>query len=418
MSLRVRFAAVLFLSWVSCACSDDKTTGDGPSPASSARAYVGGTVIPAPNEPAIEDGVVLVEGEQIVAVGPRSAVQIPRGATRIDCSGGTVLSGFWNSHVHFMAPEWDGAANANAAALEHSLREMLTRWGFVHVADLGSELDNTLALRQRIESGELRGPSILTAGAPFITSGGQPIYVPQPLPELTDSAQATASVEARLDAGADLIKLMTASVVENPPPPVMPLEVVRAATHAAHARQRLVFAHPTNADGVWAAVDGGVDVLAHTAPDMGPWSADDVARLRGAGVRLTPTLSLFRYEMEKDDESEESMAEVEALVVGQLEAFRAAGGAALFGTDVGYTTLFDPSAEYALLQRAGLDFDAILSSLTTAPAELFEAEARTGRLLAGSEADLVVLEGDPRTEVSAWTRVKLAVRAGQTLFER
>jgi imidazolonepropionase-like amidohydrolase len=417
MFTRFRLALFIALSWLPAGCSNG-TTSDIPHAASTARAYVGGTVIRSPTEPAIDDGVVLIDGTRIIAVGSRASVRIPLGATRIDCTGGTVLAGFWNSHVHFMAPEWNGAAQANAEGLEGSLRTMLTRWGFVHVADLGSDLDNTLALRRRIENGELLGPSILTAGPPFITSGGQPVYVPVPLPELTDPEQANATVEAHLDAGADLIKLMTASVVQNPPPPIMPLNVVLSATRTAHARHAVVFAHPTNADGIWAAVDGGVDVLAHTAPDMGPWSMDDLSRMRGAGIRLTPTLSLFRYEMEKDDESEEIIASVESEVIGQLAAFHAAGGTTLFGTDVGYTPLFDPSTEYALLARAGLDFNAILSSLTTAPAELFEIPARTGRLNAGADADLVVLDGDPRKDVRAWTQVKTVVRAGQTLFER
>jgi len=417
MSNRNSLTLLVLLSCLQCACSN-ATTENVPEVVSTARAYVGGTVIPSPTEPAIEDGVVLVDGARIIAVGPRSSVRIPAGATRIDCSGGTLLAGFWNSHVHFRAPEWDDAAHASATALADSLREMLIRWGFVHVADLGSQYENTAILRQRIESGEVHGPSILTAGMPFITSGGQPVYIAQPLPELTSPEQASAAIDERLAAGADLIKLMTASIVKDPPPPVMPVEVVRAATRTAHAHQRLVFAHPTNADGVWAAVDGGVDVLAHTAPDMGPWSPDDIEHLLSAGMRLTPTLSLFRFEMEKDHESEETMARIESIVVGQLQAFHAAGGNTLFGTDVGYTTLFDPSSEFALLDRAGLDFSAILRSLTTAPAELFGLGDHAGRLLAGSDADLVVLDGDPRNDTAVWTRVKLVIRAGQTLFER
>lgn len=200
-------------------------------------------------------------------------------------------------------------------------------------------------MRARIEQGQLAGPTIRTAGPPFVTVGRQPRYVPVPLPELTDPEQAAATISGILDAGADVVKLMTASVVEHPPAPVMPHEVVLAATRVAHQRGTLVFAHPTSADGAWAAVDGGVDILVHTAPDMGPWSQEDVDRIVAKGVSLTPTLSLFRYEMgKKDDESEESIAEFESLAVEQLRRFRAAGGLTLFGTDVGYTTQFDPSA--------------------------------------------------------------------------
>ncbi len=417
MTLRLRSAIILFCSWTAFGCSDDSSS-DPPDSTATQRAYVGGTVIPAPDRPAIEDGVVLIEGSRIVAVGERSSVVIPRGATRIDCAGSTLLAGFWNSHVHFMAPEWNDAPVASASALTELLREMLTSWGFVHVVDTGSELANTLALRERIDAGELPGPSILSAGPPLIAVGGQPRYVPVPLPELSDPEQTRALVTDLLDAGADGIKLMTASVVEDPPPPVMPHEVVRAATQTAHERGALVFAHPTNADGLWAAVDGGVDVVTHTVPEMGPWTADSIARLVEAGVSLTPTLSLFRFEMEKDEDSEESILETESLAMDQLRSFHEAGGTALFGTDVGYTTLFDPSHEYQLLERAGLDFATVLTMLTTAPATRFAMADRTGRLVPGADADLVILRGDPRRDVAAWTRTELVLRAGETLFER
>lgn len=415
MIVRLRLAVTFPLALALGACAE-AVERDVSESNSADHAYVGGTVVPSPNDKAIDDGVVLVKDGRIVAVGPRSAVSIPSGATRVDCSGATVLAGFWNSHVHFMSPEWLDAAHADADSLASSLRDMLTRWGFVHVVDTGSDLDNTLALERRIAAGEIAGPSIMTAGAPFVAVGGQPRNVPVALPELADAEQASTLVDVWLDGGAQLIKLMTASVVEDPPPPVMPLEVVRAATQAAHARGALVFAHPTNAEGIWAAVDGGVDVLAHTAPDMEPWSPDDVARLIAAQISLIPTLMLFRYEMERDGKAEELIAEVESSLTEQLGAFHAAGGTTLFGTDVGYTTVSDPSLEYALLERAGLDARAILAALTTAPAERFGVADRRGRLRAGADADLVVLDGDPLTDVSAWTRVRLVLRAGRTLY--
>ncbi len=382
------------------------------------RAYVGGTVIPSPGAPAIEDGVVLVEGDEIVAVGPRSAVRISRRARRIDCTGGTVVAGFWNSHVHFMAPAWDGAAAADAAELEGSLEQMLTRWGFVHVVDIGSDLGNTLALAARVEAGEIVGPSILSAGPPLIALGGQPRYVPVPLPELEDAEQANAIVESFLGAGARAIKLMTASVVENPPPPIMPLDVVQAVTYTAHAQGVPVFAHATNADGFWVALNGGVDVLAHTVPEMGPWSEDTVARLVAAGIAVTPTLGLFRYEMEQRGQAEADIAETEALAVEQLQRFQTAGGTALFGTDVGYTTVFDPTHEYVLLERAGLDARAILAMLTSAPAARFGRGESAGTLRAGADADVVVLDGNPLHDVAAWSRVRHAARSGKVLYER
>jgi imidazolonepropionase-like amidohydrolase len=374
-------------------------------------------VIPSPSAEAIPDGVVLVEGDKVVAVGPRTAVQVPQGAQRIDCSGGTVVAGFWNSHVHFIGPGWNDAATAATAALEQPLIEMLTRWGFVHVVDTGSGLANTLALAARIDAGEVAGPTIISAGPPFIAVGGQPRYVPVPLPELTSVEQARTAVESALAAGARVIKLMTVSLVQAPPAPVMPLEIVRAVTQVAHAHGVPVLAHPTNAEGFWVALEGGVDVLAHTVPQMGPWSEATAARLVAAGIAVTPTLDLFHQELAKNGETAEAIAQADAVTVGQLRTFRAAGGTALFGTDVGYTSAFDPTREYALLQRAGFDARAILAMLTSAPAARFAQGGNAGALRVGADADVVVLEGNPLDDAAAWTRVRHVARAGKTVYE-
>ena len=123
----------------------------------------------------------------------------PAGARVIDCAGGTVAAGFWNSHVHFTGPEFEGAASAPAERLTAGLRAMLTSRGVVHTVDTGSRIDNTLALRRRIESGEAPGPSILTGGTGFVPEGGSPYYVlPARLPELRDPAGAAAMVDAAL----------------------------------------------------------------------------------------------------------------------------------------------------------------------------------------------------------------------------
>ena len=100
-----------------------------------------------------------------VASSPQSAAvatfRFPRMRVSIDCTGKTVVAGFWNSHVHFTQAVWKNAASAPAAPLEEHMQEMLTRWGFTTVWDLGSDPRNSLPLRQRINSGEVPGPNIL-----------------------------------------------------------------------------------------------------------------------------------------------------------------------------------------------------------------------------------------------------------------
>jgi len=391
------------------------------SRADSTVALVGGRVLASPDAAAITDGVVLVDGGVVTAVGPRAQVTVPAGASVFDCTGATVSAGFWNSHVHFTGPQWQSADTAAAAQLAGELRTMLSSYGVARVVDLGSFLPNTLALRRRIESGEIAGPAIMTAGSGFAPEHGSPYYIlPLRLPELARVSDAS-KIDAELDRGADVVKLFTGSWARQDSIVVMPVEVVRAAVNAAHARGKLVLAHPSNSAGARAAIEGGVDVLAHTFPselDRRPWDRALPGMMRERGMALIPTLKLFPYELRRLG----LPPAVEEIVLGnglaQLRAFADGGGQVLFGTDVGYMTDFDPTDEYVYMQRAGLSFRQILAALTTAPAERFGQATRTGRLVRGLEADIAVVDGDPERDIRTLATVRYTFHAGRLTYRR
>ena len=92
------------------------------------------------------------------------------------------------------------------------------------------------------------------------------------------------------------------------------------------------------------------------------------------------------------------------------------GGPVLFGTDVGFTTVYDTTLEYELMHRA-LSESQVLASLTTNPAAYFKA-AKKGRVEMGFDADLVVLEGDPLADVRNLAKVALTIRAGQVIYQK
>src|SRR3954454_21804269 len=107
----------------------------------------GGTVYASPEAAPLADAVIIATNGVITAIGSRSEVQIPADIRIIDCTGKTIVAGFWNSHVHFTEAVWGNAASAPAATLEAHMQEMLTRWGFTSVWDLGSNPEDSLALR-------------------------------------------------------------------------------------------------------------------------------------------------------------------------------------------------------------------------------------------------------------------------------
>jgi imidazolonepropionase-like amidohydrolase len=300
---------------------------------------------------------------------------------------------------------------------------MLTGHGFTHVFDTGSPLENTLALRRRIAAGEVEGPAILTTGDIIWPKGGVPSlevmaafgFITEPQDEVVSPADAAARARERLDGGADAVKVYAATWFTEEPV-VMPGPVIAAAAKVAHARGKLVFAHPSTASGLEAALAGGVDVVVHTAPAMETWSDSLVRRMVQAGVALVPTLKLWRYES-RSARLAFSRPFVQA-GVEQLRAFHRAGGTVLFGTDVGYVLDYDTAEEFSLMSQAGLGFQDILATLTTNPARRFGREKEAGRIAPGMEADLVVLDGDPARDIEVLARVKYTIRRGGIIYRR
>jgi imidazolonepropionase-like amidohydrolase len=399
--------------------------------AKGALAVVGARIYPSPGAKPIDDGAILIDDGRIVAVGQRRSVRIPQSVPVLDASGGTVTAGFWNSHVHIMPEPLLGADKAPAARLQAALQEMLTRWGFTTVFDLASSTDNALALRRRIDSGEVLGPNLLTVGDPFFPKNGTPIYVRQYMAthgfadeEVASPEQAAARARRQLDRGTDGVKIFAGAIVGGKVGVLpMPVDVATAVVAEAHRHGKPAFAHPSNMAGLNVAIASGVDVLAHTtATESGDssaagWTPELIARLRAHNTALIPTLTLFEVEAKRGGEKPEDLARTLEVTTSEVRDYAAAGGQILFGTDVGYTDAFDTTEEYRLLSRA-LDWKAILASLTTAPAQRFGYGAHKGRIAKGMDADLVILDADPATDPTAFARVRETVRAGQVIWKR
>src|SRR4051812_7204162 len=221
----------------------------GSSTSASAQSLVltGGRVYASPDAAPVADAVIVVSNGVVTAIGSRSDVALPADARIIDCAGKTIVAGFWNSHVHFTQPAWDNAANTPAASLEQSMRNMLTQWGFTTVWDLGSDHAESLALRRRVNSGEVAGPDILLAGN-FYPRGGHPVYLPASiqLPEIGTPDEAARDATEDLRIGMDGIKLFVGASMGEKPAVNMDAATAKAATDVAHAQSRPVFAHPQN----------------------------------------------------------------------------------------------------------------------------------------------------------------------------
>jgi imidazolonepropionase-like amidohydrolase len=370
------------------------------------------TVYASPQAQPLRDATVVVRGGMIFEVGAQ--LPAPRGIETISCGGCFVLAGFWNAHVHFMEPKWNDAAHQPADKLARQMGEMLTHSGFTTVVDTGSDEDNTIALRRRVQSGEVAGPRILTAGIPIYPAHALPFYLADLPPELKAKmaqpetpAEATAFVDKNRAAGTDVVKLFTGSIVRPDHIAPMRVDIARAAVDEAHRLGQLVFAHSSNLEGTQVAIDAGVDVLAHTPEVTGGIDEATLSRMLARHMTIVPTLKLFS----RDD----AIPKIRSLVY----RYHQLGGRLVYGTDTGFLTDYDQEEEFRQLAAAGLSFRDILAMLTTAPVELFQLSKAEGKVMPGMRGDLTILSEDPASaSPAAFVAVRYVIRGGKIIWQR
>jgi imidazolonepropionase-like amidohydrolase len=376
-----------------------------------ARIYV------SPSEGPIDDGTVLVRDGLIAAVGKQ--IDIPADATVIPCDHCVVTAGFWNAHVHFTESKWAMAQWKHADVLNAQLADMFLSRGFTTVIDLGSNPADTLAIRRRVEKGELAGPYIYTAGTALYPPHGEPFYLREsmpswmvallPKPETPVDAQRI--VRRNLSSGADLTKLFTGSWVARGKVLPMPVQIATAAVTTTHLNGKLVFAHPSNLAGTQVAIQSGVDVLAHAADDT---RGVDTALLSSAihrNMAMIPTLKMFAGTATGDPHYMDPICD-------EVREFHQLGGTLIFGTDVGYMTDYSTEGEFVQLGRSGLDWKDVLGMLTTNPAARMGVSSSKGTVTAGKLGDLTILGADPADELTNFSRVRMVMRSGRIVWQR
>jgi imidazolonepropionase-like amidohydrolase len=364
-----------------------------------------------PEAPVLRDATVVIRNGVIARVGAN--LQVPKGVQTISCEGCVVLAGFWNAHVHFMEPKWNDAAHQPAEKLARQMAEMLNHSGFTTVLDTGSDVENTVALRKRVESGEVPGPRIFTAGLPLFPAHALPYYLADLPPDFKaklgqpeTTADAAADVRKNRVAGADVVKLFTGSIVGPNRITPMRVDIAHAAVVEGHQHGQLVFSHSSNLEGTKVAINAGVDVLAHTPEATEGIDEPMLRQMVAQHMTIITTLKLFS----RDDD----IANIRALDARFLQL----GGRLIYGTDTGFLTDYDQGEEFRQLTQAGFGFRDILAMLTTAPTALFHLSKHEGKVLPGMRGDLTILSEDPQPgEPASFTKIRYTIRAGIVIWE-
>ena len=368
-------------------------------------AIINGKVFDGTEPAAPVEHVVLVEGDRIVRVAPRDEVDLSVVPTVIDADGGFVMPGVIDAHVHVY---FSGLPRGE---------DILTPWleaGVTTLVDVGTMRHTVRATRALAEASGEHTPRLFVAGPILTAPGGYPMTRVEHDVDLY--GRSVRGVTLAREAVADLIDLQGADLIKiaieagfdrdysDEGWPVLSPEEVRAITGAAHERGRKVYAHVSQPLELRAAVDAGVDVAAH--PPISPVPEEILEEAARAGMVFISTANIWTPENTRE-------------VVANLSAFHRLGGRIALGTDFPYqegSTM--PVEEMQLLLDAGLTPAEVLVAATRNGAFAIGKDAELGTLEPGKLADIIIVDGDPLSDLAALHNVRVVIHAGTAVVSQ
>lgn len=330
---------------------------------------------------AIRDGKILTIGNSHRA-GPEAQV--------IDVQGRTILPGFFNTHVH--------------RAFKADILRAWAQEGVTTVRDLAASLrEDQFAKRDRLMQYN-RNARLVTAGPMIGTVGGYGTL------KVRSPEHAREAVFRLAGAGADLIKIGIEDTLQYRRYKLISVEQIRAIVEAAHECHLRVSAHISRSRHLALAIEGGVDDLAHMAIDGLPDGL--IETLVQRNIFWVPTLELWSgvsrmYGLSWDKQASEN-----------LRRFVAAGGQVAIGTDyAGHAFEFEqgmPLKEMKLMQAAGMTPMQIIMAGTRNAAHVCGL-SDLGTLEPGKLADILVVDGDPLTDLDALKHTYAVIHNGEKI---
>lgn len=370
---------------------------------------------------------LIVEGRRIDWIGPEA--QLPEGSAgeAIDGQGGTVMPGMINCHVHLTndgSPDLFGQVardTVTTAALRGYLNLQATlESGITSVRDCGAASNIALDLARAVEDGLIPGPRIRAAGRVITMTGGHGHFIGREADGPDGVRQAT---RAEIKAGAHFIKAMATGGVLTPG--VVPTQTalqqdeLEQVAREAHNAGRRAACHAIGNDGIKNAIRAGIDSIEH-----GFYLDDEALELAvQRGTVLVPTLIAVNQIVNNGKSGampDWVVEKAESESGHHQESFAAAvrsGMKIAAGTDAG--TPFNPhtylAQELALMVDYGLrPMDAIVAATRTA-AENLGLAPDVGTLEVGRFADIIVVDGDPATDITAVGRVRFVMKDGTVI---
>lgn len=379
------------------------------------------------------DVAVLVEGERIVAVGPRAQIasRIPASAQTIDLGGATILPGLIDNHTHVLLQGDITGADYDEQLLKESIPYRAIRAtaavrvalmnGFTTIRDLESEgaMYADVDVKIAIARGVIPGPRMFVSTRALSTTGTYPLLdyswelkLPEGVQIVDGPEEVRKAVREQAKYGADWIKFYADRRYFVAPDGRLRSwvnftdEELKMLVSEAHRLGKKVAAHAIGWDGIDAALRAGVNSVEH-----GDGLTDDlIDRMVAQKVYWCPTIFVGAYVASGRGGVWPKMVDLERIAFGKAVK---KGVMISYGTDVGgYAWTENQAQEFAYMVRYGMSPMAAIQSATSVAAQLLGQSDNFGTIESGKLADIVAVRGDPISDISELTRVSFVMKSG------
>jgi imidazolonepropionase-like amidohydrolase len=367
----------------------------------------------------VDNGAVVIGDRTVDWAGPAEALPAEYVAMpRTDYPGSTILSGLIDSHVHLgfdggpdpaarMRGETDGQ---QLVLMLRSARELLGV-GVTTARDLGARAYLNVVVRDAIAAGLARGPRMIVAARPITVTGGHCWFMGAEADSEDDLRRMVRTHHKR---GADLIKVMSTGgfMTTGSAPWHAQFTTAQLAVIVEEAARvdKPVAAHAHGIEGIRRAVDAGVSTLEHcsfvTETNERRFDERLAARIAERKIFVCPTINV----------NAPYVVKLTGINVGQhVKPMHEMGVRIIAGTDAGVDNT--PHHQYVggleFLVSLGFRPGEVLAMATTEAAAALGVGAITGRLAAGYDADLIVVDGDPRTDIAVLGKLRRVIARGR-----
>jgi len=385
--------------------------------------------------------VIVVKNNVISGVGVEDQIDLPRGreVNEITLENGTLLPGLIDSHVHLalgtrgryeeMMRETDGVhlitGIVNSGEALHA--------GITTIKEAGARNRVALDLREGWRRGLIEAPRLIVSGRPLTIPGGHFHFCNNNECEGVDEVRER--VRQLVEEGVDFIKIMAsgggtrgtsnrqASFSE---------EELRAAVEEAHRLNKTVAAHCEAYESVGNAARAGVDVLEHCGFILPNGSRgfdkEAVRTMVDKELYYDPTLqtgAAIRDALREREQRGETLTESEKSTLARQEykirrksenlaRMLEMGVQVVAGSDgIGLGNSARLIRAMELMAEAGMTPMQAITAATSKAAKALKVDNAFGAIEEGLEADIIVVEGDPSSDISSLRSLKLLMQRGK-----